>query len=103
MLVDDGSRVVAVVAALELGVLAIAEPRALTGSTGAVDFGPLRFVEAPDLTAAVAAEAADFRVLTLDELEAPFDCVAGWPGLHPNGIRYWEPATVGEALFNYWD
>lgn len=76
-------------------VVAVAKPRA----TG--EMGRLTFVEAPELVA-VLAEFPEFRVLTPAELAAPFDART-WPGYHPADLKYWAPADLGDALFNYWD
>ncbi|RSM34835.1 hypothetical protein DMA12_46635 [Amycolatopsis balhimycina DSM 5908] len=63
-------------------VVAIAEPRVIDGT--AVGWGPLTFVEAPELVA-VLAEFPAFQVLT------------------PADLEYWAPVDLGEGLFNYWD
>jgi len=41
-------------------------------------------------------------VLTKNDLDRPFRA-ADWPSMSSSDINYWKPATVGEALFNYWD
>jgi hypothetical protein len=79
--------------------LAVAEPRVV--GFDAIESGPLTFIDAPELLA-VLAEQPGFRVLTTSDLNAPFDAAA-WPGIGAADIKYWKPATVGEALFNYWD
>jgi hypothetical protein len=66
-----------------------------------VDAGPLTFLDVPDLHDALAAFPG-LRVLTKADLDARFTA-ADWPHLTTDDIRYWRPATVGEALFNYWD
>ncbi|MFI5593371.1 hypothetical protein ACIA5G_50560 [Amycolatopsis sp. NPDC051758] len=80
-------------------VVAVAEPRAIDET--AVEAGPLKFVEAPELVA-VLAEFPAFRVLTPADLAGPFDART-WPGYHPADLKYWAPADLGEVLFNYWD
>jgi hypothetical protein len=90
-------RTVAVVRARDSALFAIAEPR-VVDPAGAGDAGPLTFVDEPVLAAAL----PDVRVLTKAELDAPFE-TTDWPDVLLSDIRYWKPATVGEALFNYWD
>ncbi|WP_063049040.1 hypothetical protein [Nocardia arthritidis] len=94
-------RHVAVVALRDSAVLAVAEPRAIDFDEGAIEAGPLTFVEAPDLVTALS-EQAGFEILTAAELARPFDAAA-WPELDRADIRFWKPETVGDALFNYWD
>ncbi|MFC5112324.1 hypothetical protein ACFPN7_00020 [Amycolatopsis halotolerans] len=48
------------------------------------------------------AETEQFRVLAPADLERSFKA-EDWPHLTRSDIAYWKPATVGEALFNYWD
>jgi hypothetical protein len=43
-----------------------------------------------------------FRLLTAPELDGPID-VATWPQISRHDMRYWQPQTLGEGLFNYWD
>lgn len=97
-------RHLAVVALRDSAVLAIAEPRVIASENGAREADPLTFVEAPDLVTALSerAERAGFEVLTGTELARPFDAAA-WPELDRAEIRFWQPETVGDALFNYWD
>jgi hypothetical protein len=80
-------------------VLAVAEPRAIDGT--AAGWGPLTFVDAPDLVA-VLAEHPAFLVLTPADLGGPFDAKT-WPGYYAADLKYWAPADLGEVLFNYWD
>ncbi|MEU6559421.1 hypothetical protein [Nocardia nova] len=94
-------RHVAVVALRDSAVLAVAEPRVIDFDDGAIEAGPLIFVQAPELTTALS-EQAGFEILTATELTRPFDAAA-WPQLDRADIRYWKPETVGDALFNYWD
>jgi hypothetical protein len=93
-------RTVAVVCGRETAVLAVAEPR-VNGSDGVEDAGPLTFVDDPGLGAALAGLSGR-RVLTAVELNGRFD-ETEWPGISAADIAYWRPATLGEALFNYWD
>ncbi|MBL7254149.1 hypothetical protein [Paractinoplanes lichenicola] len=95
-IVDYGDRTVAVVIARDTGAVAVAEPRSLDG-----DWGPLTFVDLPDLIGALAF-AGEFRVLTPEELAAPLD-PARWPELSAYDIRSWKPESTGAALFNFWD
>ncbi|MEV0897106.1 hypothetical protein [Actinoplanes sp. NPDC049802] len=62
---------------------------------------PLRFTDDPLLANALTAS-CEFRVLTTAELGRPFRH-AEWPEISIHDVRYWQPATVGEALFNRWD
>jgi hypothetical protein len=98
--ISYGDRTIAVVCMRHSGVplLAVAEPRVFAG---AGEWGPLTFVEAPEVIG-VLAEFPGFRVLTPIELDGPLDPSA-WPHLSPHDLRYWRPETLGEALFNYWD
>ncbi|WP_086663783.1 hypothetical protein [Lentzea kentuckyensis] len=82
--------------------LALAEPRTIHLADGAGESGPLTFVDAPELVAALAALLPRSRVLTLPELNGPFDA-ATWSHISSNDITYWRSSTLGEALFNYWD
>ncbi|MFI7674955.1 hypothetical protein [Actinophytocola sp. NPDC049390] len=93
-------RTVAVVRGREMPVMAIAEPR-VAGNGGVEGAGPLTFVEAPELAVCLA-ELSGCRVLTVVELNGPFDAVA-WPRVSAGDVAYWRPGTLGEALFNYWD
>lgn len=88
-------RTVAVVCDRAEPLLAVAEPRDLDGPVR--DSGPLTFLEAPALD-----PAPGFRVLSKAELDSPF-VPAEWPRLSARDVEYWRPATLGEALFNYWD
>lgn len=85
----------------EPSLLAVAEPRVIAIDEGDIESGPLVFVEAPRLVAALA-DQPGFRILTLSELNGPFDAAA-WPHVLSSDINYWKPETLGEALFNYWD
>ncbi|MEV0361812.1 hypothetical protein [Nocardia fusca] len=92
---------VAVVSPRDSTVLAVAEPREIGWTSGVREAGPLTFVDAPELVA-VLAEQPGFEVITAACLDSPFDAAA-WPRIDPGDIEYWKPATLGEALFNYWD
>ncbi len=91
-------RAVAVAGLRELPLLAIAAPRVIDPDR---DAGPLTFVDHPGLAAALA-EAPGWTVLTTARLDGPFHA-AEWPGVSTADIRYWQPGSLGEALFNYWD
>lgn len=92
------------VALRDSAVLAVAEPRVIASDNGVGESGPLTFVDAPELVTALSdrAERAGFEVLTETELARPFDAAA-WPELDQAEIRFWQPGTVGDALFNFWD
>ncbi|MET9261000.1 hypothetical protein [Amycolatopsis sp. NPDC004079] len=98
--VEYPDRTVSVVAANDAPVLALARPRSLDFAPSR-EWGPLEFVDEPEL-AAVLAETEQFRVLAPADLERSFKA-EDWPHLTRSDIAYWKPATVGEALFNYWD
>ncbi|WP_020661926.1 hypothetical protein [Amycolatopsis benzoatilytica] len=98
--VEYRDRTVAVVAAQDLPVLAIARPRSFD-FTPTRDWSPLEFVDEPELSAVLAGY-AEFRVLAPADLERSF-VAAEWPHLLPADVAHWKPVTVGEALFNYWD
>jgi hypothetical protein len=100
-LIDWRGRTVAVVRTVEADVLALAEPRQIEFIDGVREWGPLTFVDEPELTA-VLAEQPEFQVLTPGELEGPFDPGA-WPHVNAYDVKHWKPANLGEALFNYWD
>ncbi|WP_328606678.1 hypothetical protein OG943_43400 [Amycolatopsis sp. NBC_00345] len=100
-LVDWRGRAVAVVRTVEAAVLAIAEPRAIDFADGHMEWGPLTFVDVPELVVALA-EQSEFQVLTPAELDGPFD-PAAWPHVLASDVKYWRPGNLGEALFNYWD
>ncbi|WP_067568222.1 hypothetical protein [Nocardia acidivorans] len=96
-----GDRHVAVVLSRDTAMLAVSEPRTPTSPDEVHESGPLTFVDAPELVAALA-EHSGFSVLTAADLDGPFDAGA-WPEIDRADINYWKPRTLGEALFNYWD
>lgn len=100
-IVAYGDYRVAVVWRRDSAVLAIAEPRVIDHADGANESGPLTFVDARELVAALA-EQSGFEAHTAADLNGPFDAAAQ-PEIDPADIEYWKPATRGEALFNYWD
>ncbi|GID97405.1 hypothetical protein Adi01nite_68170 [Amorphoplanes digitatis] len=62
------------------------------------------FTDRPDLAAALQ-EVSDLRILTKQQLDSPIataDLTALTAGEHEQ-ITYWQPHTIGELLFNYWD
>ncbi|MGW4468018.1 hypothetical protein [Micromonospora sp. NPDC004704] len=94
---------VAVTCVRGAALLAIAVPRDFD-STPARESGPLRFIDMPDLAAALTDAGAGvegFTVLTAFELDGPIDW-ARWPGMSSD-VRRWNPCSLGEALFTYWD
>jgi hypothetical protein len=93
-------RAIAVVCVRDTTLLALAAPRVIEFAPTR-ESGPLAFVDAPGLAAALARE-PKFRLLTAAELNGPID-MAQWPGISEHDIRYWQPRLLGEALFNYWD
>jgi hypothetical protein len=95
-------RTVAVTCTRDSAVLALAEPRTIDFVDGVGESGPLTFIDAPELVAALAALLPEYQVLTHSELNGPFDAAA-WTHISSNDITYWRPGTLGEALFNYWD
>lgn len=99
-IVAYADRTVAVVCVRDAPLLAIAVPRVIE-FTPARESGPLTFLDLPDLAAALT-DAAGFRLLTAAELNGPIDTVK-WPRISRTDMRYWQPQTLGEGLFNYWD
>lgn len=93
-------RTVAVVCLRDTPLLAVSVPRVIEFMP-VRETGPLAFIDLPDLTAALA-QSAGFRLLTAKELDSRFD-LAKWPQISQHDMRYWQPQTLGEALFNYWD
>jgi hypothetical protein len=93
-------RTAAVVCVRDTPLLAIAAPRVIEFAPTR-ESGPLTFVDLPELAAALAL-APKFRLLTAAELDGPID-MAQWPGISRYDIRHWQPRSLGEALFNYWD
>ncbi|WP_134665648.1 MULTISPECIES: hypothetical protein [unclassified Amycolatopsis] len=93
-------RTISVVAANDAPVVALARPRSFD-FTPAREWGPLEFVDEPDLIA-VLAQIEQFQVLTPADLDRSF-VAKDWPHLTRSDVAYWKPSTVGEALFNYWD
>jgi hypothetical protein len=103
-IVTYSDRTVAVVCLRDAALLAVALPRS-PQFTPARDSGPLTFIDMPELRAVLADAGArfdGFRILNLAELGGPID-TARWPGINSRDLRYWQPASLGEALFNYWD
>ena len=98
-LIGYPDRTVSVICHRDRPLLAIAEPPDVDNRSR--DTGPRTFLEAPSLADVLATELG-FRVLTAHELSAPFDATA-WPDISAEDVRYWKPATLGEALFNHWD
>jgi hypothetical protein len=77
--------------------VALAEPRLPGDAT-------LTFIDRPHL-AAVIQTGSDLQVLTTEQLHAPIS-TADLTGLGPHEhdqIAYWQPHTIGELLFNFWD
>lgn len=60
---------------------------------------PLPFIDCPAFAAAMQLL---FGLVPLSRarLQEPF---SGRPGLSDSDVRYWQPGTQGEALFNWWD
>ncbi|MGV9661785.1 hypothetical protein [Nocardia niigatensis] len=100
-IVTHSERRAGVVCPRDSKVLAVAEPRTIEFLDNARTSGPLPFIEAPALVC-VLRRWPEFHVLDAAELNGPFDPTA-WPGINPTDIEYWQPETLGEALFNYWD
>jgi hypothetical protein len=55
----------------------------------------------PELLATLAVMPG-FRVLSKGDLDGPFNA-ANRPDIPASDVKYRKPATVGGALFNYWD
>lgn len=60
---------------------------------------PLQFIDCPAFAGAMQS-LFGLVPLTRAALLAPF---TGRPGLSDSDVRYWQPATQGDALFNWWD
>jgi hypothetical protein len=93
-------RTIAVVCVRDAPLLALAVPRVIEFAQ-VRESGPLAFVEFPELADALAG-APGFRLLSAAELDGPVD-PAKWPPTSRHDMRYWQPQTLGESLFNYWD
>jgi hypothetical protein len=93
-------RTVAVVRVRDTPLLAVAVPRVIAFAP-ARESSPLTFVDLPDLAAALA-ESPEFRLLTVADLEGAID-MASWPWISRDDLRHWQPNSLGEAIFNYWD
>lgn len=93
-------RTVAVVRVRDAPLLAVALPRVIEFAPTR-ESGPLTFVDVPNLAAALA-KAPEFRLLSGTELHGPVDTVK-WPQIGKRELRHWQPRSLGEALFNYWD
>jgi hypothetical protein len=91
---------VAVVCVRDTPLLTVALPRVIEFAPMR-ESGPLTFVDIPDLTATLA-DAPGFRLLSAMELNGPVD-TAKWPRIGRRDLRSWQPRSLGEALFNYWD
>lgn len=92
-------RTAAVVWSRGTPLLALATPRVI--DTPGRELGPLTFLDHPDL-ATVLAETTEFHVLSATQLNGPID-EATRSRISPHDLRYWQPQTLGECLFNYWD
>jgi hypothetical protein len=90
-------RRIAVLRHSTLPLVAIAHPRVAADTV-------LAFVDHPDLAAAIA-QASDLQILTAERLHVPLSAI-DIGALHPHEleqIAYWQPHTIGELLFNFWD
>ncbi|MEU4475225.1 hypothetical protein [Micromonospora sp. NPDC023888] len=95
--IADAQHHIAVLRHTALPFIAFARPRANGDVT-------ITFVDHPDLAAALT-NLTDAQPLTADQLQTPLtqvDLSALDPGEHDQ-IDYWNPTTVGELLFNFWD
>ena len=68
------------------------------------DAGTPVFAECVRL-AQVLGESPDFQIMTAPQLNTPLQHVnlSQLDDAEHEMIRYWQPATVGDLLFNYWD
>jgi hypothetical protein len=89
---------VAVLANQEVPLLAIASS-AERGPRGAMSF-----VDVLDLAAALS-EIQPFKVLSVAELSRPLSQInsSELPPHDPYDLRYWQPQTFGDVVFNFWD
>ncbi|MCM4085136.1 hypothetical protein [Paractinoplanes hotanensis] len=99
-IITYSDRNVAVVCVRDAPLMALAEPHVLE-FLPARTAGSLTFVDLPELAAALT-EVPGFRLLSVAELGEPVDA-ARCPQISQHDLRYWQPQTLGEALFNYWD
>jgi hypothetical protein len=97
-LVERHGVAVAVLANREVPLLAISPPRDANLS------GPLSFLDVVDLAAALS-QIEPFKVLSVAELSRPLSQITSGelPPHDPYDIRYWQPKTFGDVVFNYWD
>lgn len=93
-------RSVAVACLRDTPLLAVAVPRVIEFDLTR-ESGPLTFVDLPSLAAALM-QAREFRLLSATELSGPVDTTR-WPQINQHDLSYWQPGSLGEALFNYWD
>ena len=68
------------------------------------EVGAVTFVDHPDARTILTSQPL-FRLLNLDELHTSLDLVdlSALATAELDQISHWEPHTVGELLFNYWD
>lgn len=92
-------RSIAAVCVRDTPLLAVAVPRIIELAPER-ESSPLTFLEHRELAAALA-QAPGFRLLTAEALNGPVD-LANWPQISRHDLRYWQPQTLGECLFNYW-
>lgn len=66
--------------------------------------GTMSFVDVVDLAAALS-QIEPFKVLSVAELSRPLSQInsAELPPHDPYDIRYWQPKTFGDVVFNFWD
>jgi hypothetical protein len=91
------SQRIAVLRHTALPLAAFTEPRAEGDIT-------LRFVDHPDLAAAIT-DVSDIQVLTAAQLSGPLSR-ANLDDLSPaerSQIAQWQPNSIGDLLFNFWD
>jgi hypothetical protein len=97
-LVERQGVTVTVLANREVPLLAISPPRDANVS------GPLSFLDVVDLAAALS-QIEPFKVLSVAELSRPLSQITSGelPPHDPYDIRYWQPKTFGDVVFNYWN
>jgi hypothetical protein len=95
--ISHASQRVAVLRHAALPLATFTEPRAEADTT-------LRFIDHPDLAAAIT-DVSDLQILTAAQLNAPLSR-ADLDDLSPaecSQIAHWQPNSIGDLLFNFWD
>jgi hypothetical protein len=68
-----------------------------------VEFGKIKFINAPELISQLS---PFYKVLSVKELNEPLNIKSDSINLNSaelEQISYWKPKTIGEVIFNFWD